>query len=254
MIFINPIKLPSKGKFNNSIILETIEYPYLTLQEMTSFDIDMANQKKETLKKRLEIFHLLIKREEFREKFLNFSVYDLNSILYLIKVLSVPHDDVEFYNLSVECSKCKAKTIYKTPLSEITFIDPPEDLLNLRAVVINGKQYEVKMPTIKEFFTLLQTMGDILTLKEIYVMSFIKNITINEIKQGHYKEMAIIDYVYDLVTTNITYHETFCPKCKGGVEIDFNNISHTFQDLVNFNVTLERGSDLLFDESPFGIE
>lgn len=153
----------------------------------------------------------------------NCYVMDLDYLIFMKKILTVSKDLI--MNISVECPQCHNKIESKVDVSKIMFKAADPAVMEGAIVEINGREYNIKPPTVKEFervfekFLRYRKIDDLDTIK---LISLVQEFDVNPngvedtIVNATHEDITMLMALRDLYFDRVEPIEVYCNKCNKG--------------------------------------
>lgn len=202
--------LPSGGKFGH---VAPLNLRPLTFIEMLEYNNDVAGT---SIKSYLKDIKWL---EKMDKGILNHSLYDLDYIIFMMKVHTIS-DDKEF-STDVKCS-CGNKIRVDFDLSSFKFKDVNAEEIEVQNVLLGGFKYKVKVPRISDFLNVVNKYNLYNKVSQIDVVKIISmfpefkampNDVENAVLNANRDEISILYTIEDRYLSSVKPISVECPHC-----------------------------------------
>lgn len=205
--------LPSGGHFGSRVATVTDA----KLETIISYD-NAIRGKRDNIRLMSDINILLAEDKEL----LDFPLLDLNALLFLKKVVSCCSS--ETMSVGALCDRCKSFDNYSVTVAEVGYTKAPQDVVDIIAIRLGSKEYEVKMgATIKEFAMKL-THYNKRPLPIVILATIIPSLPIDVIASATGNEAFHLQTLAHSFMMTMKTAQQKCRKCGGAVEVDVNSI------------------------------
>lgn len=153
----------------------------------------------------------------------NCYIMDLDYLIFMKKLITVSRDLT--MNVSVECPHCHKKVEIKLNMDEVTFKAADNAVMEGAIVNINGMDYNIKPPTVKEFeavFSNYLRCRKIEDLDTIKLISLVQDFNMNPNKientivNATHEDITMLMALKDLYFDRVEPIKVQCPECNKG--------------------------------------
>jgi hypothetical protein len=237
--------VPSKGRWSGK---HTCALRPLTFMEIINYNSLTTGSKLKDLIRDIEVL------EEMDESILKFSLYDLEYLIFMMKVITIT-DDIDFRTTKV-CKHCGTESLIQFSLADFKFIDVKK-LKEIKAIRLRDGEFNIKMPTIGEFKFVLdkyKMYSELDSLDAIKIISLFKDFK----EQSPEIEHAVLNATREDITALSLVEQTYlnnvevldrkcehCDKTGGMVMRIDDSITSMFRGILQNNPPTE--DQILFE-------
>ena len=217
--------LPSKGygyKFN------MVRLPKLVFSQITEYSSEIYKCNNELSSFLCQLKHLLLNLPNGSE----ISMYDAIPLMAIRCYTSTSDKLTDFIKIKYHCPLHDRQEVMKVDMTKMKFNDIDPMLKKLKAVKLDGKYYDLRVPTVGEFVATANKIKMKLpkshALKYLWMMSAFTGIekddkenenladrVLNAISKGDSKDIIALNKIYSLLTGAFTYFVAHCSE-EGG--------------------------------------